>query len=147
MISLATLAAGAWSVAKWLLGISAGAADSLARAEQARLEAKTEEQKRIAEVSIEAIRADVAARHEAGLIRRETAGFPEMRVITAVIAGCFTLHLVLVTADTCFKLGWRIPAYPDPFDDWQGVILLSFFGLQAAQVGLNTIASAIRGRK
>jgi hypothetical protein len=70
-----------------------------------------------------------------------------MRLITAVIAGCFALHLVLVTLDTCFALGWRIAKFPAPFDEWEGTILLSFFGVQAIGMGISGIVSAIRGRK
>lgn len=91
------------------------------------------------------IEAEIAARQAALQVRLSTAGFWEMRLITAVIAGCFTLHLVLVTLDTCFALGWRIAKFPPPFDEWEGAILLSFFGIFAATKGVNALAAAFAG--
>lgn len=93
------------------------------------------------------IEAEISARQAALQVRLSTSGFWEMRLITAIIAGCFTMHLVLVTLDTCFKLGWRIPAFPPPFDEWQGAILLSFFGIYAAGKSVNAIAAAFIGRR
>lgn len=96
-----------------------------------------------AEVAIRRIDAETSARQNAREIRLATAAFWEMRLITALIAGTATLHYVLVGLDTCFRLGWRIPAFPPPFDEWEGAILLSFFGVQAASKGINSIAAAI----
>lgn len=95
------------------------------------------------DIALKQIDAEIEARKGAREIRLATAGFWEMRLITFLIAGCFTLHLVLVTLDTCFKFGWGIPAFPKPFDEWQGVILLSFFGVQIAGQGIMAIAAAI----
>lgn len=64
-------------------------------------------------------------------IRVVTAGFPEMRILTFLIALPFVIHVNLVGADTNFQLGWGIPAFPHPFDEWEGAIILSFFGVQA----------------
>lgn len=96
-----------------------------------------------AEVAIRRIDAETAARQNAREIRLATAGHWEMRLITALIAGTATLHYVLVGLDTCFRLGWRIPAFPPPFDQWQGAILLSFFGVQAVSKGVSSIAAAV----
>ncbi|WP_052832942.1 hypothetical protein [Bradyrhizobium sp. LTSP885] len=76
--------------------------------------------------------------------RNATSGFWEMRLLTFIIGGCFTSHLVAVTLDTVFKLGWKINKYPVPFDEWEGSILLSFFGLTAGVIGIKAIASALR---
>jgi len=111
-----------------------------------RLQAESAEQKVIAEAAIEDIRRQIADREAAKEIRLATATFWEMRLVTALVAGCFALHLALVTLDTCFALGWRVAAFPKPFDEWQGTILLSFFGVQAFGKGITAIASAIRGR-
>lgn len=111
-----------------------------------RLQAETSEQKVIAEAAIEDIRRQIADREAAKEIRLATATFWEMRLVTALVAGCFAFHLLLVTLDTCFALGWRIAAFPKPFDEWQGTILLSFFGVQAVGKGITAIAAAIRRR-
>ncbi len=77
------------------------------------------------------------------IVRQSTAGFWEQRVLAFMIAFPFALHAFLVGLDTSFKLGWGIWSYPAPFDEWEGLILLSFFGIQAAQRGLTTVATAV----
>lgn len=119
----------------------------LAEAYQAKLKAETETGKLIADVAIEDIKRQMADRAAAKEIRLATAGFWEMRVITVLIAAPFVLHLNLVALDTAFKLGWRIPAFPAPFDQWQGAILLSFFGVHVIGQGITALAGAIRGRR
>lgn len=119
---------------------------ALSKAYEAKLAADNNESRMVADVAIEDIKRQIADRDAAKEIRLATATFWEMRLMTAVVAGCFALHLLLVTLDTCFALGWRVSAFPKPFDEWQGTILLSFFGVQAVGKGINAIASAIRRR-
>lgn len=131
-----------------LVGIITGnLAGQLRQAYEAKLQAANETERLIADVAVEDIKRQMADRTAAKEVRLATAPYWEMRLITGTIAGCFALHLLLVTLDTCFKLGWRIPAFPSPFDEWQGTILLSFFGVQAVGQSFNAIAAAIRGRK
>lgn len=129
---------------RWLSGDLAGA---LTRAYEMRLKAEHDQQRLIADAAISDVTRQIEAARNAKEIRLASAGFWEMRLITAVIGGCFSFHLLLVTLDTCFKLGWAVPKFPAPFDEWQGAILLSFFGVQAVGGGLNAIAAAIRGRR
>lgn len=95
------------------------------------------------QVALKQIDAEIAARADARTIRLATANFWEMRLLTFLIAACFTLHLVLVTLDTCFALHWRVAKFPAPFDQWEGGILLSFFGLYGAVTGISAIAGAL----
>ncbi|WP_435657930.1 hypothetical protein [Brucella pituitosa] len=132
------------SILRWLTGDFAGA---LTRAYEMKLKAANDEQRLVADTAIADIQRQIDAASNAREIRLASAGFWEMRLITSIIAGCFALHLLLVTLDTCFALGWKIAKFPAPFDEWQGAILLSFFGIQAVGGGLNAIAAAIRGRK
>lgn len=132
------------AVIRWVTGDLVG---QLTKAYEARLDAQNDEQKLVAGLVAKDIEARIEAKKQATEIRMATAGSWEMRLVTFIIAGCFSLHLLLVTLDTCFRLGWRIPAYPAPFDDWQGAILLSFFGVQVVGQSVSAIASAIRGRK
>jgi len=129
---------------RWLTGDLTAA---LERAYTAKLAADTDEKRLIADAAIADINRQIEAAQNVKDVRLATAGAWEMRLITAVIAGCFALHLLLVTLDTCFALGWRIAKYPPPFDQWEGAILLSFFGIQVVGSGLTVIAAAIRGRK
>lgn len=131
----------------WIAKLFAGPLISaLGDAYKAKLSADNDESRLIAQTEIEDIKRQIADREAAKEIRLATATFWEMRLVTALVAGCFALHLLLVTLDTCFALGWRIAAFPKPFDEWQGTILLSFFGVQAVGKGITAIASAIRRR-
>jgi len=132
------------ALVRWITGDLVG---QLTRAYEAKLRASNETERLVADAAIRDLEAQVQAHRNATEIRQATAGFWEMRLITATIAGCFAFHLLLVTIDTCFRLGWRIPAYPSPFDEWQGAILLSFFGVQVVGQGITAIAAAIRGRR
>jgi hypothetical protein len=105
------------------------------RREQAKLAAANDTERRAMEE-----RADVRA--TALAIRLATAGHWEMRLITFVIAACFVSHLVLVTWDTNWPQPWNVPSFPSPFDEWEGIIILSFFGVQVANKIANTTAAA-----
>jgi hypothetical protein len=129
---------------KWITGDLVG---QLTKAYEARLRAQNETERLIADVAVKDIERQIADRAAAKEIRMATAGFLEMRVITVLIAAPFVLHLNLVALDTCFRLGWRIPAYPEPFASWQGAILLSFFGVHVIGQGITALAGAIRGRR
>ena len=132
---------------KWLLGwVSGDLATAFTRAYDMKLQADTAEKKLIADAAIADVQRQMASMQNALEIRKASAGFWEMRLLTFIIAGCFSLHLLLVTLDTCFAFGWRVPKFPQPFDEWQGAILLSFFGVQVAGQGVTAIAAAIRGR-
>jgi hypothetical protein len=119
----------------------------LAEAYQARLRAQNETEKLVADVAIKDIERQMADRAAAKEVRLATAGFWEMRLITFLIAAPFVVHLNLVALDTCFRFGWRIPAFPHPFSEWQGAILLSFFGVHVVGQGITALAGAIRGRR
>ena len=105
-----------------------------------------------ARVTIAAIQGETAARMAAMNIRIATAGFAEMRIMTTLIALPFVVHLWLVFMDTAFgtfrdhcwqqagRVACGIPAFPAPFNEWEGLILLSFFGVQA---GLGILQSAV----
>jgi hypothetical protein len=81
-------------------------------------------------------------------VRIATAGFWEMRLATALIAYPFIFHFISVWLDTQFKLGWKIDAFPSPFNEWQGVILLSFFGISvASKIGTGVVSAIFTSRK
>lgn len=130
-------------IAKLFAGPLIGA---LSKAYEAKLAADNNESRLVADAAIKDIERQIADRETAKEIRMATAGFWEMRFVTALVAGCFAFHLLLVTLDTCFALGWRVAAFPSPFDQWEGTILLSFFGVQAVGQGISAIASALRRR-
>lgn len=99
------------------------------------------------QIAIRQIDSEIVSRKAARDIRLATAGFWEMRLITFGIAFCALLHFSAVTLDTVFQFHWRVPKYPTPMDEWEGLILLSFFGVQLAQRGLTTLAAVLLGRR
>jgi len=104
------------------------------------------------ELESERLQATWAAQQLVALtnVRLATAGFWEMRVLTGIIGGIFTLHLVLVGIDTMFFWTWNdlpVRKWPAPMDQWEGAILLSFFGLTAGVVGIKAVATAIASRR
>lgn len=129
------------TILKWLTGNVFGTLTDLY---EKKLNAENSSQRVAADVLIKQIEAESEARSAAKEVRLATAGFWEMRLITFMIASPFVLHLWAVAMDTVFKLGWRIPAFPFPFNEWQGVILLSFFGVQVFGKAMDTFAYFFR---
>lgn len=129
------------TILKWLTGNVFGTLTDLY---EKKLNAENSSQRVAADVLIKQIEAESEARSAAKEVRLATAGFWEMRLITFMIASPFVLHLWAVAMDTVFKLGWRIPAFPFPFNEWQGVILLSFFGVQVFGKAMDTFAYIFR---
>lgn len=136
--------AALYAFLRWLTGSLSG---KLLDAYRIKLESGNETERILADVAIKDLEAQIAARESAKEVRLSTSGFLEMRVITALIALPFVIHLWAVMLDTVFQFGWRIPKFPSPFDQYEGTILLSFFGVQAVGIGVTAIAAAIRGRK
>lgn len=137
---IAGLIGRAW---RWLTG---GGIEGLART-YARLKDSDVEVERIrADVAKAEIEARIAALRASAEIRLATAGFAEMRVLTFVIAAPFAVHAATVGLDTIFGFGWGIAAYPPPFDEWEGAILLSFFGIYGLSRGAAALGAAIGGR-
>jgi hypothetical protein len=136
----------------WLLSlIGGGLIERLSapflQAYRDRLSAQNDANKIGGEIAIKQIDAEIAARGDARAIRIATAGHWEQRLLSFLIAAPFVIHAGAVGLDTTFRLGWGIPKYPQPFDEWEAAILLSFFGLQAASKIATTVAAAIIGRR
>lgn len=106
------------------------------RRESERLAAMNSEQQRAHEDRM-------AARQAAKEIRLATAGFWEMRLMTFLIAAPFVTHLWLVGIDTMWPQPWNVEKWPAPFDEWEGAILLSFFGVSVVGTGIKAVAGAI----
>ncbi|GJD31518.1 hypothetical protein PMNALOAF_2777 [Methylobacterium adhaesivum] len=100
-----------------------------------------------ASVAMKQLEAKLEADRLSQQVRLATAGFFEMRVLTFFTAFPFVAHLNLVALDTCFKLGLKVPAFPRPFDEWQGAILLSFFGIAVGGKIATGIVGAILAKR
>lgn len=120
----------------------------LLQAYKEKLNAETSEQKFAADEKIKRLELEQQQRNNAKEIRLATAGFWEMRLLTFLIALPFIIHLWLVAWDTWDNtVNWAIPSFPAPFDEYQGLILLSFFGVTVVGTGIKAIAGAIAYRK
>ena len=107
-------------------------------------------------VESERVQADVAkarlnnkleAQKLAAQVRLATAGFIESRILTFFTAFPFVVHLNLVGLDTYWGLPWRINAFPAPFSEWEGTILLSFFGVGLAGKAVTTAGAVLMSRR
>lgn len=144
---------------RWLFGWLTGGGGiaaigkELRLAREASLNAATESERTAAGVEakrLETILADRNAERESAKdVRLATASFWEMRALTVAIALPFVVHLWGVWLDTQFGFAWSVSAFPPPFNEWQGAILLSFFGLSAGVGAAKAFAGAwaYRGRK
>lgn len=121
---------------------------SLLKGYRAKLDAANTSDRIAAELAIHEIEAGIAARKRAHELRLATSGFWEMRLLTFAIAFPFVAHLWAVWVDTQFKLSWGIPKFPEPMDEWQGIILLSFFGIYTLGKTVQAVGAAVamRGR-
>ena len=114
---------------------------------RAKLDAANTSERIAADLAIKDIEAGIAARAHAKEIRMATAGFWEMRLLTFAIALPFVSHLWAVWLDTQFRFGWGIPKFPPPFDEWEGAILLSFFGIYTLGRTVQSMGTAIAMRR
>lgn len=136
-----------WLFSKILTWLGGGVLDKVMGYLKNRTDNETERDRLVKDAVIAHIQAEIAARQGAEQIRIATAGFWEMRLVTATIAGCAALHYAAVSLDTVFQFGWGIPKYPAPMDEWEATILLSFFGVQAVGGSVKAIAAAIASRR
>jgi hypothetical protein len=137
------------SILNWISGgLLEKITNPLLQAYRDKLAADTSDKKLDAERIIKQLELEQEQRNNAKEIRLATAGFPEMRFLTFLIALPFTIHLWLVAWDTWDNnINLHIPALPHPFDEWQGAILLSFFGATVIGSGIKAVAGAIAYKK
>ncbi len=132
----------------WIVKLLTGSVvDRLTGLYEKKLQADGAAQKLAAEFAVKQIEADLEVRQNAKEIRLATAGFWEMRTITFLIALPFVIHLWAVGLDTVFRFGWGVPKFPSPFDQYEGAVLLSFFGVAVAGKAMDTLAFIFRGKK
>jgi hypothetical protein len=120
---------------------------SLLKGYRAKLDAANASDRIAADLAIREIEADIEARKRAHELRLATSGFWEMRLLTFAIALPFVAHLWAVWLDTQFRLGWKIPKFPEPMDEWQGAILLSFFGIYTLGKAVQSVGTAFAMRR
>jgi hypothetical protein len=147
-------------IAQLILGLVGGPlVEGLLKGYRAKLDAANTSERIAADLAIKDIEAGIQARAHAKEIRMATSGFWEMRLMTFAIALPFVSHLWAVWLDTqfgtfrdhCWEQAGRtlcgVPAFPEPFNEWQGAILLSFFGIYTLGKTVQSVGSAIALRR
>lgn len=130
------------SIVGWLVGTGIDKlTGSLLKWYEIKANATTESEKIAAGVEIERLEKLIEINKGANEIRQQTAGYWEQRVIAFMFAFPFAFHIVVVGLDTIFKFGWAIDKFPAPMDQWQGLIALSYFGVQLLAKPLNNITA------
>ena len=108
--------------------------------------AQTDATRQAAQVEIQRLQGLIAMQQQAANIRLATAGQWEMRLLVFLAGIGPVLHyLAVCTVSTWpgyFK-GWTVLALPAPMDQWEGYVILSFFGLGA----INKIGALVAWRK
>jgi hypothetical protein len=132
------------AILRWFGG---GVLDKLLAAYAKHQDTAVEQDKTRAKVLEAQIASEIERVRLSNQVRLATAGFLEMRVLTFLTAAPFVLHAGAVGLDTTFKLGWRIPAYPEPFASWEGAVLMSFFGIGVAGTAIKAATAAFMSRR
>lgn len=134
-----------WKAAKWIFGVDplGRLADTYAKFKDSEVESERIQ----AEVAKKQLDHALAQQQIAKEVRLATAGFWEMRILAFFTAFPFVLHLNAVGLDTTFKLDWRIHAFPEPFATNGWKILLSFFGIGVAAIGIKAGVAALIARR
>jgi len=121
---------------------------ALGDAYKAKLAAQNEEQRLVADATIEQIKAALAAHQESEKSRREAMNHPVFWWVWSLFAVPLGIWWALVMTDTFLtSVSWGIPDLPEAVKPWASTIFGSIFGGGGAVAGIQIIAGAIRGRK
>lgn len=137
------------SILNWISGgLLEKITNPLLQAQKNYYDAQNDKDKLVAEQELKRLELEQIQRNNAKEIRLATAGFWEMRFMAFFIALPLAIHLWIISWDTWdTSVNLRIPPLPAPFDEYQGVILLSFFGATVVGSGIRAVAGAIAYRK
>ena len=107
---------------------------------------QTAEARAAAQVEVQRIQGLIDAQQQAAHIRLATVGQWEMRLLVFLAALGPVVHYLAVCVVSTWPArfpGWVVLALPAPMDQWEGSIILSFFGLSV----VGSIAKAIAWRR
>lgn len=108
--------------------LGGGIPDQLRRAYEAKLSAQNDADRLAAESQIRALEIAQANR----LATSDNWG---VRWAIGIVALALSVHLALVAFVSAFpQWGWTVHALPSPMNEWQGSIILGFFGLSAVRM-------------
>ena len=98
-----------------------------------------------AEIATYEAQAQIAANSKE--VKLATATFWEVRLLTFLTGLGFALHALFVCVDSIFQFTWDVAALPKPYDEYQGVILLSFFGVFVIDKTVSGLVAAVFRRR
>lgn len=135
-------------LAKFGLDAISRLTSALGDAYKAKLAAQNEEQRLIADATIKQLETALGAYQESEKSRREAMNHPVFWWVWSLFAVPLGIWWALVMTDTFLtSVAWGIPDLPEAVKPWASTIFGSIFGSGGAVAGIQTIASAIRGRK
>lgn len=92
-----------------------------------------------AQVAVELIKAEIETRKAQRDIIIAENGWSVSRWMRPFVFYPLALHLNLVILDSIFQFSWDIARLPEPMDQWQGGIILSFFLVKPIEGLINII--------
>lgn len=117
---------------KMLLSLLTGgigkAMDSYRDVQIARLKEQSDANNVIRDMELASLEHDKAAAQNAREIRLATKDHWEVRLAVALVAIPTSFHYAATVADAIYHFGWAITPLPAPLNEWQGVIILGYFG-------------------
>lgn len=137
-----------WTLLKSLLTGGIGKfADTYRDVKIAKIKNNTHLNNVVKDLEIKRLENEKAASQNAKEIRTATKDNWEMRLAVALVAIPTSFHYAATVLDHTYGFGWNVKPLPEPLDEWQAKIILSFFGLTIARVGINTVAAFLLKKK
>lgn len=119
------------------------ALDSYRDVQIAKLKTQSETGNLLKELELAGLERDKAMAQNAKEIALATKDHWEMRLAIALVAIPTSFHYAATVFDAVYHFGWAITPLPDPLGEWQGAIVLGYFGLGAARNVTKAVVAAM----
>lgn len=101
----------------------------------------------VKELELKRLENEKAAHEAAKEIRIAMKDHWEIRLAVGLVAIPTSFHYACIVIDKTYNMGWQIQQLPEPLNEWQGTIILSYFGLVSVRHGINAVAASLLKRK
>lgn len=101
----------------------------------------------VKELELKRLEAEETARQTSKEIRLATKDYWEVRFAIGLVAIPSSLHYAFTAFESIYGFGWNIQPLPEPLNEWQGIIILSYFGYGTIRHGTNVIAMLLKRGK
>lgn len=109
----------------------------------AKIKQSTETNEIVKELELERLENENQARMAAKEIRLATKDFWETRLAVALASVPTAFHYAAIVLDSTYHFGWNIAPLPEPFNEYEAIILLSPFGYGVLRSGISAFASTM----